>query len=150
MATKPYDIPPVYFAASAVLMLLLDRSLPGPQLADGSWRWLALLPAAAGVALGIAGAQGFRRAGTAIHPFSEPSSLVTTGPFAYTRNPMYLGLALLLTGWGVWLGSSTPLLVVPLFVALIHNRFILREEPFMAERFGDAYAAYRTRVRRWL
>ena len=53
-------------------------------------------------------------------------------------------------GWAVLLGSLVPFIIVPVFLALIHYRFVLREEPFMAERFGEAYDAYRTRVRRWL
>ena len=53
-------------------------------------------------------------------------------------------------GWAALLGSLVPFIVVPVFLALIHYRFVLREEPFMAERFGEAYDAYRTRVRRWL
>ena len=53
-------------------------------------------------------------------------------------------------GCAVLLGSLVPFIVVPVFLALIHYRFVLREEPFMAERFGEAYDAYRTRVRRWL
>jgi protein-S-isoprenylcysteine O-methyltransferase Ste14 len=83
-------------------------------------------------------------------PFSEPSALVTTGPFAFTRNPMYLGLVLALLGWAVLLGSLVPFAVVPAFFALIHYRFVLREEPFMMDRFGQEFASYRERVRRWL
>ena len=63
---------------------------------------------------------------------------------------MYLGLVLGLPGWAVLLGSLVPFVVVPAFFALLHSRFVLREEPFMAERFGEGYAAYRARVRRWL
>jgi protein-S-isoprenylcysteine O-methyltransferase Ste14 len=83
-------------------------------------------------------------------PFSEPLAFVTAGPFEFTRNPMYLGMLLSLVGWLLRLGSLVPTMVIPCFFALIHYRFVLREEPFMAEHFGDAYAAYRARVRRWL
>ncbi len=131
-------------------MLLLYIWLPGPRLVPWPWRWLGLLPIAGGVALAVAGERAFKHAGTAVLPFSEPSALVTTGPFAFTRNPMYLGLVLCLAGWAVLLGTVAPMLVVPAFFALIQYRFVLREEPFMAERFGEAYAAYKARVRRWL
>jgi protein-S-isoprenylcysteine O-methyltransferase Ste14 len=80
----------------------------------------------------------------------EPSAVVTTGPFAFTRNPMYLGMVLCLLGWAVLLGSLVPFVVVPAFFALLHCRFVLREEPFMAERFGQEYESYRERARRWL
>ncbi len=144
------DIPPFYLLCSLVLTWLLHRGLPGPQLVHGSWRWLGLVPIAAGVALAIAAVRSFKRAGTAVQPFSEPSVVVTTGPFAFTRNPMYLGTMLLLLGWIILLGSLVPLVVLPAYFALIHCRFVLREEPFMAERLGEPYEAYRRRVRRWL
>jgi protein-S-isoprenylcysteine O-methyltransferase Ste14 len=147
---RQIDLPPVYFLGAGVLMLLLHLGLPGPQLVHWPWRWLGSLPIIGGIALAIAGERAFKRAGTAVLPFSEPSALVTTGPFAFTRNPMYVGLVLCLLGWAVLLGSVVPFAVVPTFFALIHFRFVLREEPFMAERFGEAYAAYRARVRRWL
>jgi protein-S-isoprenylcysteine O-methyltransferase Ste14 len=150
MMPKRIDIPPVYFLASGALMVLVHVGLPGPQIVNWPWRRLGLLPTMGGVGLAIAGERAFKRAGTAVLPFSEPSALVTTGPFAFTRNPMYVGLVLCLLGWAVLLGSVVPFAVVPTFFALIHFRFVLREEPFMAERFGEAYAAYRARVRRWL
>ena len=116
---KRLDIPPVYFLASAYA-----DAAPAPRLAWSSarewpWRWLGLLPIIAGVALAIAGERAFKRAGTAVLPFSEPS-VVITGPFAFTRNPIYLGLVLCLLGWAVLLGSFVPFVVVPAFFALIH------------------------------
>jgi protein-S-isoprenylcysteine O-methyltransferase Ste14 len=144
------DLPPVYFLAAGLLMLLLHLGAGGPQLLAAPWRWLGLVAILGGVALAVAGERRFKRAGTAVLPFSEPSALVTDGPFAFTRNPMYLGLLLCLAGWALLLGSTTPWLVVPIFFALLHHRFVLREEPFMAARYGAAYAAYRARVRRWL
>jgi protein-S-isoprenylcysteine O-methyltransferase Ste14 len=144
------DLPPLYFLASGALMLLLHTRLPGPHLIAWPWRWLGLLPIVGGVALAVAGEHAFKRAGTAVLPFSEPSAVVTTGPFAFTRNPMYLGMVLCLVGWAVLLGTLVPVLVIPLFFAVIHYRFVLREESFMAERLGDAYATYKARVRRWL
>jgi protein-S-isoprenylcysteine O-methyltransferase Ste14 len=69
------------------------------------WRWLGLLLILGGVALAVASERAFQRAGTAVLPFTEPSALVTTGPFVFTRNPMYLGLVLCLLGWAVLLGS---------------------------------------------
>ena len=70
-----------------------------------------LLPTIGGVALAIAGERGFKRAGAAVLPFSQPSAVVTGGPFAFTRNPMYLGLVLCLLGWAVLLGSLVPFVV---------------------------------------
>ena len=121
---KRFDIPPVYFVASAAVMLFLHLGLPWTRLVHLPWRWLGLLLILSGVALAVAGERAFKRAGTAVLPFTEPSALVTTGPFVFTRNPMYLGLVLCLLGWAVLLGSLVPFVVVPAFFALIHFRFV--------------------------
>ena len=131
-------------------MWLVDRQLPGPVLLSGGARWLGLLPIILGLALGLWGIACFRRARTSPIPFAEPSAVVTDGPYRFTRNPMYLGLVLLLLGWAMLLGSTLPFLLVPLFLLVIDRRFVRREEPFLAERLGPAYDAYRQRVRRWL
>ena len=92
----------------------------------------------------------FRRRGTAIKPFQESSALVTDGVYRFTRNPMYLGMVIGLTGVACMLGTVTPLLVIPIFIWVIRTRFIRVEEGMLAERFGDEYVQYQARVRRWL
>ena len=82
-----FDIPPVYFLASALLMLLLHVGLPGLQLLHWLWRRLGLLPVVAGVSLAIAGERAFKRAGTAVLPFSEPSAATTRPPTAGPATP---------------------------------------------------------------
>jgi protein-S-isoprenylcysteine O-methyltransferase Ste14 len=139
------SIPPVYFLASGLLMLFLHLGLSGPQLLHWPWRWLGLLLILGGVALAVAGERALKHAGTAVLPCSEPSAVVTTGPLASIRSPMCLGMMLGLLGWAALLGSLVPFVVVPAFFALIHLRFVV----IMAERFGQEYAGYRERVRRW-
>ena len=92
----------------------------------------------------------FRRAGTTVKPFQEPSTLVLSGPFRLTRNPIYVGMVGGLLGLEVLLGSATPFLVVSVFAILIDRRFIRAEEASLEKTFGDAYREYKTRVRRWL
>ncbi|HEX7918484.1 MAG TPA: methyltransferase, partial [Gemmatimonadales bacterium] len=70
--------------------------------------------------------------------------------YRFTRNPMYLGMTLVLAGVGLALGSPAPLIMVPLFVWFITRRFILLEEQLLLERFGATYEGYRAGVRRWL
>ena len=105
---------------------------------------------ALGLALIIWAALLFRRAGTGIVPFSDATALVAEGPYRFTRNPMYLGMAAMLLGAALLLGSLTPFLVIPAFMALIAERFILPEEAMLEREFGERYAAYKLRVRRWL
>jgi protein-S-isoprenylcysteine O-methyltransferase Ste14 len=104
------------------------------------------------LALGLAawGALLFRRAGTGIVPFSPATALVTRGPYRFTRNPMYLGMAGTLLGAAILLGSLTPFVVIPAFMAVIAERFIAREEAMLEQAFGSAYLDYKARVRRWL
>lgn len=142
--------PPVYFLLALILMGALHVLFPLALVIPGPLRRIGPILMLAGGALDVWAALLFRRAGTAIRPFQPALVLVGQGPYRFTRNPMYLGMVLLLIGLGFWLGSLAPFLVVPLFVALIHRRFILAEEAFMERAFGAAYARYRASVRRWL
>ena len=108
--------------------------------------------AASGGILAFAGKIAFRRAKTTINPLrpANASSLVTSGIYRFTRNPMYLGLLLLLLGWSVYL-SSVFVFVGPVLLVLYLGRFqIAPEERVLAAKFGEAYLDYRSRVRRWL
>src|SRR5262249_31559299 len=100
---------------AAALMWVLHRWLPLGQLIGTPWSYSGLVPGALGP--GITGARGkrFRQARTTFAPFKpgEASYLVTTGVFRISRNPMYLGLVLLLIGWAIWLGTVSPWLVPP-------------------------------------
>ena len=144
------DIPPLYFALAIVGMVLLHRWLPIVDLIDPPWSRIGWLFVAGGVAIAAWGRWCFSRAGTNVVPFTPSSALVTDGPFRFTRNPMYLGMMLLLFGGFLIMGSVGSLLVLPIFFWRIQKRFVLREEDHMAEHFGDDYAAFKRRVRRWI
>ena len=108
--------------------------------------------AVAGVVIAVSGVVAFRRASTTVNPLKPEtaSSLVTCGVFRFTRNPMYVGLALALLGWAVYLSSIVAYLG-PLVFVLYMNRFqIAPEERALTALFGPAFADYRGRVRRWL
>ena len=92
----------------------------------------------------------FSRAGTTIKPFEESSALVTHGPYYFSRNPIYIGLVLVLIGVGLVMGTIAPFAVVPIFIWLIQRRFILPEEAMLEKTFGSVYVAYKRQVRRWL
>jgi protein-S-isoprenylcysteine O-methyltransferase Ste14 len=112
----------------------------------------ALAVAAAGLILDVAGIVSFLRARTTVNPLKpgSTSNLVCSGIYRYTRNPMYLGLLLLLCAWAIYLGALLALLG-PVVLVLYLNRFqIAPEERVLLERFGLEYAHYRARVRRWL
>jgi protein-S-isoprenylcysteine O-methyltransferase Ste14 len=76
--------------------------------------------------------------------------MVQDGFYRFSRNPMYLGMLLVLIGVGLWLGNVLALLLAPAFVAIMTRGYIMREEQQLEDRFGGEYRAYRSRVRRWI
>jgi protein-S-isoprenylcysteine O-methyltransferase Ste14 len=138
--------------SAAALMWVLDRRLPLAHWIDHPWNRLGGVPAAAGIGVAAAALARFRRAQTTVNPLdlSKSSQLVTGGVFRMSRNPMYLGLSLLLVGWALWLGSASPWLIAVMFVALITRMQIIPEEQALGTLFGEQYLAYRRRTARWL
>jgi protein-S-isoprenylcysteine O-methyltransferase Ste14 len=92
----------------------------------------------------------FKVADTGLEPFSEATVLVTGGFFRVTRNPMYMGMFLMLAGVAILMGSVGAVLPVPVFVLIIRNNFVLAEERFMESVFGQPYLDYKSKVRRWI
>jgi protein-S-isoprenylcysteine O-methyltransferase Ste14 len=119
---------------------------------DGPRGALTLLLLATGLAFDIAGLLAFHAARTTVNPMApqRSSALVTGGVYRLTRNPMYVGMVLLLSAWGLWLGALAGVLGPVGFIAYITRFQILPEERLLAARFGGAFADYTARVRRWL
>ncbi|HZI82806.1 MAG TPA: methyltransferase [Casimicrobiaceae bacterium] len=137
---------------AAALMWALDRWTPLAHLIDPPWNRVGVLVAAAGAAIAAAALVRFRQAGTTVDPMDpgKASHLVTDGVFRISRNPMYLGLLLLLVGWALWLGSATPWLGPPLFAILLTWMQIVPEEAALRRLFGEQYVSYEERVARWI
>jgi protein-S-isoprenylcysteine O-methyltransferase Ste14 len=106
----------------------------------------------AGAAISIAGVYSFRVGNTTVNPTtpSESSSVVTTGVYGYSRNPMYVGFGLALLAVVVHLGNLTCCLVIPFYVAYMNRFQIKPEEQALLGKFGAPFAAYMDRVRRWI
>ena len=144
--------PPIVGVVAGALMWALSR--PGP-LVDLPWAFrvsVAVALALLGGAITIAGAVSFGRARTTVNPLKPEtaSSLVVSGIYRRTRNPMYVGFLMVLLGWAVFLASPWGLLGPALFV-LYMNRFqIAPEERALEKLFGASFTAYRSKVRRWL
>ncbi len=143
-------VPPVYFILAVGLALALHRWVPVAQVIAPPWHWAGLLCLAPVLLLAAPAARALGRRGTTLHPFGEPSALVVEGPYRYSRNPLYLSLAVLLLGVAIYLGSLTPFLLVPAFMAAVTSAFIRREERALEAGFGEQYREYCRRVRRWL
>jgi protein-S-isoprenylcysteine O-methyltransferase Ste14 len=148
-------LPPLLLAAAvAAAMWALARWLPAVSLGlPVALRiGLAAMLVAAGVGAALAGELAFRRARTTVDPMHPENSrcVVDGGIYRVSRNPMYLGFLLALAGWGLWLGQLTPLLLLPGFVLYLNRFQILPEERALQARFGEAYATYCARARRWI
>jgi protein-S-isoprenylcysteine O-methyltransferase Ste14 len=143
-------MPPTFLFVAIMLMVALHFLWPVRRLPNTPAKLLGLIPMLVGLVMNVWASNVFNRVGTAIEPFRQSDQLVTNGLYRFTRNPMYLGFVLVLVGVAVMLGSLTPLLVIPPFIALTTIRFIHPEESALEERFGTAYLEYKRRVRRWV
>ena len=142
-------LPPVWLLMALVASFALDRYSPIARLVSAPWKYLGYIAMALGAVMAISSARAFRRAGTPVVPFEPSTTLVTGGWFRMTRNPMYLGLTLILFGVALIDGTLGAFLPLPVFVAVLHFRFIRAEERFLEGIFGDQYRDYRAQVRRW-
>jgi protein-S-isoprenylcysteine O-methyltransferase Ste14 len=143
--------PPVYPGLGLVLAFALERLSPIWFLNEGrGWQfWLGLALGVGALALGIAAAREFQRAGTHVNPHLPSLSVVTTGPFTYMRNPMYVGFVVLQAGVSLVLSLEWGLLLLPLVWLTLHFMVVTREERYLGAKFGDIYDKYRARTRRW-
>jgi protein-S-isoprenylcysteine O-methyltransferase Ste14 len=146
-------VPPVALVVIAAALMWVASSatptfdffLPAKSLSSVS---LALI----GAVTCLSGVVSFRRAKTTVNPMkpNSTSSLIVSGIYKYTRNPMYLGFVLVLLGWAAFLSNLAALALLPAFVVYI-NRFQIRpEERALASLFPHEYPAYRAKVRRWV
>jgi protein-S-isoprenylcysteine O-methyltransferase Ste14 len=145
--------PPLLFAGAFALGCLLSAVLPiGPRLASANA--LAFVTgiglAAVGIALTAYAAREFTRAGTSVVPRQPAMALVTGGPYAITRNPIYIGFLLVYVGSAIVLTSVWALLLLVPVLVVLQRGVVMREEAYLEAKFGDAYRTYQARVRRWL
>lgn len=153
MQALELKIPPIVLVVLfALAMWLLAQWLP-PLVLPALWgQVLAVVLAAAGSAVALAGVLAFRRANTTVDPRvpQQSSSLVIKGIYRYSRNPMYLGFLLLLTAWACYLMSLAAFALLPLFMLYMNRLQIVPEERYLLDKFGTEYQAYLMQVRRWL
>ena len=144
--------PPIVALLTGAVMWLISPLGPSVELP----RWVRIVSVGTisigGGAVALAGFIAFRRARTTINPLrpANASILVTAGVYRFTRNPMYLGLLLVLVAWAVRLSSLSALAGPLFFVLYIHRFQIAPEEKVLAAKFGKDYSDYAAQVRRWL
>lgn len=147
--------PPAIFIVAFFIGLWLEGALyririldtddtPPPLVIAG----LALVTL--GVLFALWGVRTFKHHKTAVMPYKAARILVRTGPYRYTRNPMYMGMTLAHLGASVALNAMWPIILLPMALVILFHLVIRKEEEHLWRSFGDDYAEYRSRVRRWL
>jgi protein-S-isoprenylcysteine O-methyltransferase Ste14 len=142
--------PPLIYLGGLLVGFALEALLPGGSLPDAV-RWIGGgLALVAGLALQTFFITAFSRVGTAVEPWKPTTAIVTTGPYRVTRNPAYLGMALIYTGIALLADAPWVLLALPLVLVLIDRGVIACEERYLERKFGEEYLGYRRSVRRWV
>jgi protein-S-isoprenylcysteine O-methyltransferase Ste14 len=143
-------LPPTHFFTYLIISVLLHFFLPVAQIIELPFNWLGFVFFFFGGILNIWTDQLFKKNKTTVKPDEKPALLIQTGPFKFSRNPMYLGMALLLFGAGIILGSVMSFAGFIIFVLAMEFSFIPQEEKILAEQFGQDFESYKRKVRRWI
>ena len=153
MQSLELKIPPVaVFLVFGALIWVIDRAVPAAAFTLPGAAIIAAALAGVGAFFGVAGILAFRRQGTTVHPIhpDRASAVVTVGVYRFTRNPMYLGLALFLLAFAIRLGNLVAVAFVPAFMAYMTRFQIRPEERVLLAKFGAEFGNYMQSVRRWI
>jgi protein-S-isoprenylcysteine O-methyltransferase Ste14 len=146
--------PPILPLVTIVIGHVLGRFVPILSAYDlpapGRYWVGGLIAAAAVLILGVLPIQQFKRSGQDVTPWTPTPEIVVSGPYQFTRNPMYLMMVLFCVGFAVILSDVWILILTPVCAWLIFLLAIRHEEVYLEEKFGDSYRAYKNRVRRWI
>ena len=142
--------PPVIYLTSLVIGLVFRALVPTPFLPRGLAFMLGAILIAIAVWLSVWGVRVMHRAGTSEKTSLPTTALVTTGPFRYSRNPLYVSLTLAYLGIAVAAQSLWALALLIVVLAVVQRGVIDREERYLERRFGEDYLRYKGRVRRWI
>ena len=140
----------IYFLL-AFVAVLLQRFYPLPAILTGQVpRMLVAAIMVINLVIGLAAARGMLTAKTSLNPQRPTTALVLSGPFRFTRNPLYLGLTIFYAGLMLVFELTWGLLFLPIVVWLITVWVIVPEEKYLEQKFGTEYLHYKSRVRRWI
>lgn len=142
--------PPLIFLGCYLLGFVLERFYPTDVLAGSTVRPLGVTLITLALALATYAIFTMKRVGTSENPYKPSTSLVTNGPYKFTRNPMYLAFSLLYVGIAILLHMLWPFLTLPIAILTLHIGVITREERYLKKLFSEEYTEYCSQVRRWL
>jgi protein-S-isoprenylcysteine O-methyltransferase Ste14 len=143
-------LPPLIFVGGLFVGLAIDLFLPQPFIPEAYDLPLGLVIIALGIFLIAWAAQRFADAKTEIDVRKTPTAIVTQLPYSMSRNPMYLGMTIILLGFAIWLNSLWILSTLIFVHFVLHFGVIMREEAYLERKFGKTYLEYKKKVRRWI
>jgi protein-S-isoprenylcysteine O-methyltransferase Ste14 len=142
--------PPVLTLLFIIAAFLLGRFVQLPFPVPPIVRYIGFALVVIGFLLGLGAVFAFRRARTTLDPYHPVSSIVTSGIYGFSRNPIYLGFLLMVIGIPLNSGTYWGIVLAPIFIWLCNNLVIEHEEVYLEHEFGETYTSYKSRVRRWL
>ena len=124
--------------------------VPVIDLVPYPWNVMGVAPLAIGILFNVMADAGFKRVQTTVKPFEISSALVTNGIFRISRNPMYLGMLLILLGIAILMGTLSPFVIIIIFGVVMELVFVRREEEMLEDKFGSEWNDYKKKVKKWL
>ncbi|MEM9319576.1 MAG: isoprenylcysteine carboxylmethyltransferase family protein [Pseudomonadota bacterium] len=144
------DLPPLWLAGFCLLTWFCAREIPIGYFGGPVLQLLAGLLSLSGLLIIAWSAIWFQRKGTTIEPHEQPATLIIEGPYRLSRNPIYLGMVMILLALVLWYGALSPIIFPGLFISVLTLRFILPEEEMLRTRFGAEADRYLATTRRWI
>ncbi len=142
--------PPILLVIHIAAAYLLGRFILLPIAVSPVVRNIGLALAGIGFLFGILAFYSFMKARTTLDPHGSVKTVVSSGIYRFTRNPIYLGMVFMLIGFPLTFGNLWGFPLAPVFVLLMNKLVIEHEEAYLEKKFGEGYTGYRSRVRRWL
>jgi len=142
--------PPILTVIHIAAAYVAKWAVPIPVLVPDLVRNIGFALVVAGFFSGVAAFMEFRKARTTVDPHGSVTSIISSGIYRFTRNPIYLGFVLMLIGLPMNSGTYWGIVLAPVFIHLMNRLVIEREEAYLEKKFGALYTSYKSRVRRWL
>jgi len=147
---KKNIMPPTYFFVLLITSIIIHFIAPIKKIIPHPYHYAGIVLIIFGLAINILTDNLFKKHKTTIKPNEKPSSFIIAGPFRLSRNPMYLGMLSILLGTSFLLKSASSFLPPLIFIIIMKTMFIPIEEENMLNQFGEKYANYKNKVRRWI
>jgi len=147
---KAKIFPPMLFNSSVIFMILLHFIFPVKDIIPGYWKLLGIIPFFGGVSFNLITDRALKVNNTTVKPGEESEVLITGGIYKFSRNPMYLGMVMILAGVALFLGSLSPFFVIIIFTFLLDKMFIRIEEEMLGAKFGKLWFHYKKSTGKWI